>query len=172
MKIDALAEKVNDVVARVSRWVEAQPAAPLNRAVGVVLLVPSGTVLGLASWLTPAPQGYGTHLQLGLGECTMLHLTGFPCPMCGMTTTFTLFAHLRPVDAIINQPFGLVLFGATVAASAIGLSDLLSGRGYWRAALRWIDRRESRLAGVLMFGMLGGWLYKVIRMHPELVGMG
>lgn len=172
MNLDNLAGMVNDGVARIGQWVDSKPAGPLNRAVGLVIGAPAWTVLGLASWLTPSPKGFGTHLQLGLGECTMLHLTGYPCPMCGMTTTFTLFAHLRPVDALINQPFGIVLFTVTVAMAAIGLADLLSGRGYWRAALRWVDRRESRLAGVLMFGMLGGWVYKVIRMHPELIGMG
>jgi hypothetical protein len=172
MNVDSLAERVNEAVASMGRWVDAQPPVPLNRAVGLVLALPSWTVLGLAAWLTPSPRGYGTHLQLGLGECTMLHLTGYPCPMCGMTTTFTLFAHLRPIDAVVNQPFGIVLFSTTVAAAAIGLADLLSGRGYWRVALRWVDRRESRLAAVLMFGMLGGWVYKVIRLHPELIGMG
>ncbi len=172
MNVDKLAAVVNDSVSRISGWVDAQPAGSLNRAVGLVVGAPAWTVLGLAAWLTPASEGFGTHLQLGLSECTMLHLTGYPCPMCGMTTTFALLAHFRPVDAFFNQPFGLVLFSATVAAAAIGFADLLSGRGYWRSALRWIDRRESRLAGVLMFGMLGGWVYKVIRMHPELIGMG
>jgi hypothetical protein len=172
MNIDSLAAHVNDGVARIGRWVDDQPPVPLNRAVGLLIGAPAWVVLGLASWLTPATQGYGTHLQLGLGECTMLHLTGYPCPMCGMTTAFTLYAHFRPIDALVNQPFGIVLFGTTLAAAAIGVADVVSGRGYWRAALRWIDRRESRLAGVLMFGMLGGWLYKVIRMHPELIGMG
>lgn len=42
---------------------------------------------------------------------------GYPCPMCGMTTTFALMEHLRPLDAALKLPFGVVLFSLTVAAS-------------------------------------------------------
>lgn len=168
MSLDALSGRVNGTIDRVSRWVDSQPPLSMNRGVGLVVGLPSWSVLGIAAWLTPSPNGFGTHLQLGLGECTMLHLTGYPCPMCGMTTTFTLFAHLRPVDAFFNQPFGLVLFAGTLAGAAIGLADILTGRGYWKMALLWVDKRESRAAAVLMFGMLFGWVYKILLMHPEL----
>ena len=168
MTVDTLSDRVNGTIDQIGRWVDRQPPLSLNRGVGAVIGVPAWSVLGIASWLTPSPNGYGTHLQLGLGECTMLHLTGFPCPMCGMTTTFTLFAHLRPIDAFLNQPFGVVLFSCTLAGAAIGFADVVTGRGYWRKALRWVDKRESRAAAVLMFGMFFGWVYKVLAMHPEL----
>lgn len=168
MSMDAFATRVNDKIDAIGRWVDSKPAIRTNRLVGAALAVPSWTVLGIARWLTPAEQGFGTHLQLGLGECTMLHLTGYPCPMCGMTTTFTLFAHLRVIDAFFNQPFGIVLFSATLVAAAVGLADVLSGKGYWRKALRWVDQRESTIAGVLLGGMFLGWVYKVFMMHPEL----
>ena len=166
--MDALADKLNSGIGHIGKWVDARPAAPTNRMIGLMIGTPAWIVLGLASWLTPSPKGYGTHLQLGLGECTMLHITGYPCPMCGMTTTFTLFAHLRFLDALLNQPFGIVLFSATVAAAAIGVADLLSGKGYWRSALSWVDKREQRIATVLLVGMFSGWIYKVFLMHPEL----
>jgi hypothetical protein len=168
--IQALADAMNERVERVTRFVDSLPKAPTNRAVGLALAAPSGAVLGIARWLDPSPKGYGTHLQLGLGECTMMHLTGYPCPMCGMTTAFSLYADLRPVDAFLNQPFGLVLFTATLLAFIIGVSDLITGRGLWRRALAAVDRRESLVAGVLLVGMLVGWIYKVIALHPELVG--
>ncbi len=159
---------MNGTIDEIGRWVDSKPAARMNRLIGLGLAAPSWTVLGLSRWLTPSDKGYGTHLQLGLGECTMMHLTGYPCPMCGMTTTFTLFAHLRPLDAFVNQPFGIVLFTATLVGAAVGLADLLSGRGYWRMALRWVDQRESKVAGLLLFGMFFGWLYKLVMLHPEL----
>jgi len=76
----------------------------------VVVALPTLTVLAIARHLQPDPAGVGTHTQLGLGRCPVLALTGYPCPMCGMTTTFALMADLRPVDAALNQPFGVVLF--------------------------------------------------------------
>lgn len=144
----------------------------LNRAVGAAIAAPSGAVLGIATWLTPSPSGYGTHLQLGLKECTVMHYTGWPCPMCGMTTTFTLMAHIRPLDALLTQPFGVMLFGLTFLGAGIGLYDLLTGAGAWRRMLRWVAPRERRIAAALMLGLLVGWLYKAVRLHPEFFGIG
>lgn len=165
--IQDLADAMNERVEKAGRFVDALPSAPTNRFIGAALAAPTGVVLGLAGWLTPNPQGFGTHLQLGLGECTMLQLTGFPCPMCGMTTTFTLLAHLRVVDAALNQPFGLVLFSATLLTFLVGVADVITGKGVWRSALKGIDRRESFIAGVLLVGMVLGWAYKLVRMRPD-----
>ncbi len=165
--LDQIGEKVNDIAERV----ENAPPGIMDRIAGGLLGGGALTVIGIANQLTPDPNGYGTHRQLGLGACTMLSLTGWPCPMCGMTTTFTLFAHLRPVDAILNQPFGTVLFPITCAMAGIGMVDLFTGRGALRGALKWIQRRERLWAGVLLFGMLGGWLYKCVKMHPEVFGL-
>ena len=144
------------------------PAGLTNRVVGAALALPAGAVLGLARWVEPDPRGYGTHTRLGLGECAMLHFTGYPCPMCGMTTTFSLLAHLRPVDALLNQPFGPVLFSGTVAAAVIGTIDLVFAPGLWRRALGVLDRWERGIASLLLAGLLGGWVYKTLLLHPEL----
>ena len=162
---DRVAAQVNVVVDRVN----ALPQAGLNRFIGAAVGIPTSVVLGIAAWLTPSPAGHGTHTQLGLGTCTLLTITGWPCPMCGMTTTFSLLAHGRLVDAFFNQPFGLVLFSITVLGASIGLSDLLTGRGLWRVALRKIQRHEQIFAIVLLVGMIVGWLYKCVIMHPEVI---
>jgi len=167
--VDKVADRVNDSLDGVGRWVDSKPAGLMNRLIGLSLAAPSWTVIGLSRWLVPSEKGYGTHLQLGLGECTMMHLTGYPCPMCGMTTTFALYAHLRVFDALLNQPFGVVMFGGTLAAAAIGFADLVSGRGYWRSALRAVERREQVVSAVLLGGMLLGWVYKIFMIHPELI---
>jgi len=134
----------------------------VNRAVGLALLVPSASVLILARWLTPSPTGVGTHLQLGLGSCVMLSLTGYPCPMCGMTTTFALMSHGRLLDAVLNQPFGVVLYALTVIGAVVGLGDLVVAPGLWRKVLRWVEPREALIAGLLMLGMGLGWVYKIL----------
>jgi hypothetical protein len=165
MKVDEVTARVDAVMARVN----AVPERRMNRLVGLMVGVPSSVVLGIAAWLTPSPAGFGTHTQLGLGSCTMLVLTGWPCPMCGMTTTFTLLAHLRPLDALANQPFGVVLFSLTVLLSGMGLTDLATGRGLWRRGLAVVQRHEQRLAIALLTGMIAGWLYKCALMHPEVL---
>lgn len=140
----------------------------LTRGIGVALFAPSATVLGIAAWLTPDPRGFGTHTQLGLGQCTFLHFTGYPCPMCGMTTTFTLMAHARPLDALLNQPFGVVLFSVTAGAAVVGAADVVSGSGVAGRLWRRVQRQERAFAFALLAGMLLGWVYKILLMHPEL----
>lgn len=139
------------------------------RILGLFVGAPTSLVLGIAAWLTPASQGVGTHMQLGLGGCALLTMTGWPCPMCGMTTTFALMAHLRPLEALVNQPFGIVLFLLTVLGAVLGIGDVVTGRGFVRSALRWVGRREQLFALGLLFGMIGGWIYKSIRIHPEVL---
>ena len=152
-------------------WFAAATPATRTRLIGAAVATPALLVLGLSAWLTPNPQGYGTHLQLGLSGCTLLELTGWPCPMCGMTTTFALLAHLRPLDALRTQPFGLVLFGITVLAAVLGGLDLLAGRGALRAALRRMEPFEGRISVGLLVGLLVGWAYKAALLHPVVFGL-
>jgi hypothetical protein len=142
-----------------------------NRLLGACVGVPAGAVLAIAAWLSPAPEGFGTHQQLGLGACTMLSLTGWPCPMCGMTTTFALMADGRVTEALANQPFGPVLFGITVVAAVGGAIDLVMGRGLLRDVMRRALVFERSIALALLVGLIGGWMYKCVRMHPEIFGV-
>ena len=150
--------------ARLVLWGRGLPVALTNRAVGLGLLLPTGTVLGIARALTPDPAGVGTHRQLGLGPCLVLTLTGYPCPMCGMTTTFSLLAHGELLRAVCNQPFGVVLFSITAATAMVGAADLLSGRGLWRRAFGQIERLETQIAVGLLMGLIAGWAYKIVLM--------
>lgn len=136
-----------------------------DRLVGAALFFPGAAVLGVARWLTPDPSGVGTHRQLGMGGCSVLTLTGWPCPMCGMTTTFSHLAHFQILDGALNQPFGLYLFGATLLCTGAGLADLAHPRGRWRVLLRWVERRETAIAISLLLGMFLGWLYKAALVH-------
>ncbi len=169
--MEAIVERLTGVVDRLTAWVNQYPPGLTNRVVGASIALPTSTVLGIAMWLTPSERGFGTHTQLGLGECVMMQLTDWPCPMCGMTTTFTLMAHLRPVDAFFNQPFGVVLFTLTVVGAVVGLFDLVTGRGLFTKVLGWVGRREQVIALGLLVGMFGGWLYKSVIMHPGVFGL-
>lgn len=151
-------------------WRERVPASAVNRLVGASLALPGALVLGLARWLEPSPAGVGTHLQLGLNPCVMLVLTGIPCPMCGMTTTFAHMADGQLLGALANQPAGVVLFAITVVGTLVGLADMLLGRGIWRRVLAWIGPRETRVAIALLMVMGLGWIYKIFLLrgflHP------
>jgi hypothetical protein len=158
-----LAVQLNGIYSRVT----AIPRARLDRMVGLAVGLPTWTVLGISSWLTPSPAGYGTHMELGLGGCTMLTLTGWPCPMCGMTTTFALMADGRVVDAMFNQPFGVVLFSLTALAGLASAADVMFASGWLRRGLAFLQRREQVYALLLLVGMIAGWLYKCSLLHPE-----
>lgn len=138
----------------------------VRRLVSATLALGSGGVLGVAAWLDPAPQGHSTHLQLGLGRCTIYSLSGWPCPMCGMTTSFALFADLHPVTAFLNQPFSSVLFLLTVLTFGIAVAEVVDARGRWEAISRVIAPYEGRLAALFVAGMVGGWLWKIAMLRP------
>jgi hypothetical protein len=144
--------------------IDAVPTTLQDRLVGAVLFFPTSIVLTIAMLLTPNPSGYGTHLQLGMGSCTFLTLFGIPCPMCGMTTTFTHLAHLHVLQGTLNQPFGFVLFLCTAVGAVVGFLELVAPRGRWRPFWRWIDRHETGVAAFLLLGMMGGWMYKIALM--------
>jgi hypothetical protein len=132
-----------------------------GRLLGLALFLPSLGVLVTARNLSPDPTGMGTHQQLGLGGCGILLTTGIPCPMCGMTTTFSHLAHFELVDGFCNQPFGLFLFLLTVVFLCVGAAEFLHPKQrpmrIWKKLQRW----ELLWACFLLGGMLLGWLYKI-----------
>jgi hypothetical protein len=85
-------------------------------------------VLGLARWLTPSPDGVGTHEQLGLPPCGVLAWLGVPCPACGLTTSFAHLARFDLIAGLRAQPLGFPLFALTLALVP------LSALSFWRKA--------------------------------------
>jgi hypothetical protein len=135
-------------------------ATTASRLFSVVTALASGTVLGLAWWLDPSPLGHSTHLQLGLSPCTVLQLTGVPCPMCGMTTTFALMADLRPLSALLNQPFGVLLFFGAVAMFGVSVAEAVQPRDRWTRMVNTIGPYDRPLAAALLAAMTLGWAWK------------
>jgi hypothetical protein len=88
-------------------------------------------------------------------------LLQIPCPMCGMTTTFTHLAHLQFSQALATQPFGVVLFGGMLFCMIIGGIDLVSGKGLYKIVRRWIRQRQVLFSKALMIGLILGWIYKI-----------
>jgi hypothetical protein len=107
---------------------------PQNTAAGVrgaLLCLAFGltVVFGIAAWLNPyhadgSPLTMESHRQLGLPPCTFKFATGFPCPSCGMTTSFALLIHGDPVHSLqanwvgtLLAAFGLVLIPWSVVSA-------------------------------------------------------
>jgi hypothetical protein len=158
-----------------ARWIELSTAlferlsqTQRRRLLALVFLLPSATVLGIAFTLDADPSGVGTHTQLGLSQCSMLFLTGWPCPMCGMTTTFTHLAHGQVLAGTLNQPFGLALFVLTLGTAAVSLWELLTAQGRLGAVLAWALARDLAIAGGVLAGLFGGWIYKVLWLRDML----
>ena len=145
------------VVALGYRWAR---ATRIEQVFWGVVFAACLVVLGLAGLkLSPDPSGLGTHQQLGLPPCGFIAMSGgYPCPSCGYTTTFTLAAHGRLIDAFANQPFGFVVFCLTVlAVPAAGLS-FFRRVSLFGATERW---PWVRIFASLLLGWIGAWLYKI-----------
>jgi Protein of unknown function (DUF2752) len=94
-----------DVIPVLNVWV---------RGVLVGLAVGLGAVFAIALWLDPydadgVPLQMETHRQLGLPPCTFYAVTGFPCPSCGMTTSFALLMHGDPWNSLKANAVGTLM---------------------------------------------------------------
>lgn len=135
-------------------WPRASAAERLVQGlVGAVLA--AGLAVGLA--LAPSPTGTGTHTILGLPRCGMLVTTGHPCPTCGVTTSFVLAAHGRFGDALVNQPFGLVVFLLVVGGMLLAAATVVAGRSW---ILLLTPRRVAAAAVVLFVLAMVSWAYR------------
>ncbi len=123
-------------------------------------------LLAVSTWLEPSVNGHGTHLQLGLAPCTFLSLTGWPCPMCGATTTFALWADGRPFDGAVNHPFASILFVATAAVAAVAWSEAFAPRSRWQKILDAIAPYELRLLSAFLGLMATSWAYSLACWNP------
>ena len=128
-----------------------QRASTPERLVQLLLALGCWTVLGLAFSLQPAADGLGTHEQLGLAPCSFYQLTGRPCPSCGMTTAFAHMAHAQPLQAVIVQPMGALLFILTAIVAVALTITSLTGRS-------WLHLAYQPTAPLWLYGLLALWL--------------
>ena len=66
-------------------------------------------LLIVAACLSPSPQGFGTHQQLGLPECSIKMMFEMPCPSCGMTTSWSHMMRGQFISSCKANPGGALL---------------------------------------------------------------
>ncbi len=130
----------------------------LSRIGWFVLFAVPLAVLITAAQLTPSPAGHGTHTQLGLPPCGFLLVTGFPCPGCGLTTSFAHMMRFEVVDAARANPFGVPLFLVSFFTIPVAAMGFVRG---WRV-LETLDRfHAERVAIMLSACSILVWLVRV-----------
>jgi hypothetical protein len=82
--------------------------------------------------------------------------------MCGMTTSFALMADFRPLDAFLNQPFSVVLFGITLFIFGLSGLELVRPNDRWSKFALWFRGYEVRAAMVGVVWFSAAWLYKTV----------
>ena len=115
-------------------------------------------VLLTARMLRPDPRGFGTHTQLGLPGCLFQHLTGLPCPACGLTTCFSLLAHGAVRAGVACHPVGALCFALGCALLPACVYAAVRGMAPSPTLARW---RVHVWCGALACALLTQWLVRV-----------
>jgi len=100
------------------------------------------TVFSIAAWLKPySAKGQAlrmeTHMQLGLPACTFKHVTGLPCPSCGMTTSFALLIHGDVWNSLQANAVGTLLAVFCLLLIPWCLASAVLKRPLFVVALEW-----------------------------------
>lgn len=137
---------------------------PRRRLIGLIVFLGTASVLVLAAWLQAAPQGLGTHQQLGLQPCGWIVTMDLPCVTCGMTTSFAHAADGHFGSSFLTQPAGCLLAVITAAVMLLAAHTAITGSavlGASTALLRGWGAWSGRAPWVVGFVLLGAWAYKI-----------
>ncbi len=131
----------------------------MNRLPYLMIAAGGMSVLAIARLLEPSPTGVGTHEQLGMPACVFHTLTGYPCPSCGLTTSFAYAARFEFWQALLAQPFGLLLFMLTLAVIPVSMVF-----AYRRVPIeQWMHGRWTNTVLLAMLALYGvGWAFKLV----------
>lgn len=134
-------------------------AAWLDRAFAASFFGAACAATAVLLRVTPDARGHGTHVQLGLGDCSFPSTYGIPCPTCGATTAACHLVHGEPLAAIATHPFGAAIALAGLIAGAAGAYCLLRGRSFLDLFMQ-LPRGKLLLAAVVL--LLASWGYKCL----------
>lgn len=101
-------------------------------------------------------QGY----RVGFLVCPIRHLTGIPCPTCGMTRSFMAIAQGDLVQAVAENLFGPVLFASFAIVTFHIALELLIKRRITAFYCHLVKQRKLQIIG--LFAVL---TYYIIRLY-------
>jgi hypothetical protein len=147
---DKPVRKMRQPIPRIQRWV---------RLTLVLIAVGLVGVFTLAVVLNPydsdgQPRRMGTHMEIGLPECTFYEVTGKPCPACGMTTSFSLLMHGDVVNSLHANAVGTLFAVFCLALIPWNLVCAFRGRLYW---VRSLETSATMVLLILLTLMLLRW---------------
>ncbi|MFW0792152.1 DUF2752 domain-containing protein [Gordonia sp. CPCC 205333] len=136
-----------------SAWVSALPA--------VAVFATGAAVFGIAGAWSPASVTSGPSL------CPFREMTGWPCPACGLTRSFVLFAHGDIPRAFSFNLFGPIFFVVGLVAVVIAGWSLVARRPAVLSKLgSWLTKPAAMM-------ILGVWmLYGGVRIIDTIRGTG
>lgn len=120
-------------------------------------------LLGVGAWLEPAAPGHGTHTQLGLPPCGWAYVLGFPCPTCGMTTSFAHAADGNLLASFSAQPAGCLMAVATAVGFWCTLHVAATGSRLAGPAAALLRPRSMWMVAAVC---LAAWAYKAAVWMP------
>ena len=125
-------------------------------AVAVVGVVAVGAAVGVSPEL----------LADGPGLCPFAHLTGLPCPGCGLTRSWVALGHGDVIGAFGLNWFGPLLLAVAAVVTGVALWTALAGGGALNRAQRILTGRVALAVLLVWFG------YGVVRMFDAGLGWG
>jgi hypothetical protein len=137
-------------VPRIERWV---------RMVLVLITVGLVGVFTLAVCLNPydrdgTPRRMGTHMEMGLPQCTFYEWTGKPCPSCGLTTSFALLMHGDVVNSLKANAVGTLFAVFCLVLIPWNLVCVFRGRLY---GIQSLESAATLVLLILLLLMLLRW---------------
>ncbi len=137
-----------------------------RRLIAGIVVLATATVLGIAAYLEPSPEGLGTHMQLNMPDCGWMVTMDLPCITCGMTTAFAHAANGNLLASFATQPLGAVL--AVVTAMMFLVSSYVTLTGSQVGSV--FGRLWGRGAGwILALSATAAWIYKILA-YKGLIG--
>lgn len=130
-----------------------------SRLIGLIVVAGLATPLVVAVSLTPEASGFGRHRQFGHPSCTMLAVTGYPCPTCGMTRAFGHAVRGRWIRAFHAQPMGWLLAVAAMLGASAALVTVATG-GTW--IVNWYRIPPTKVVLGILLLSAAAWGYTIL----------
>ncbi|MBN2851452.1 MAG: DUF2752 domain-containing protein [Clostridia bacterium] len=107
------------------------------------------------------------NIELGnIYRCPVLYFFHIPCPTCGLSRAFILFAHFQFAEAIRYNMAVTVLFPYLLLQIPLQLIDIIrKQRGLETSRLRKINVRILIVIGVILIVI---WILKLFQILPNL----